>query len=275
MASPFPGMDPYIEGCDLWRDFHANLVADISRWLGKVAPAQYQTRINERSYFAIVTSEGNDTHRFNLDLSESMPREPASSSIGKKGSTAVAETSSVSKPHPMRAFILDEFRERFIEIYESDPDPRLVTTIEVLSPSNKRPGTEGWEQYKRKRQSLILNRVHLVEIDLLRGGERMPMVSRWPDSPYYVMVARGRTIPGRAEVWPADYRTPLPLVPIPLAKPDADLVLNLQPMVADIYRSSRYAATIDYTQPLTPPLDDDDASWLRQQLKPARRARKS
>lgn len=275
MASPFPGMDPYIEGCDLWRDFHASLIAEIKRYLGTVAPERYQIRIDERSYLAVVATEGKDAHRFYPDLSVSMPREPAPKAGGKKGRTAVAETSSVSEPQAMQVLILDEFRERFIEIYESDPDLRLVTTIEILSPSNKQPRTEGWEQYQRKRQSLILNRVHLVEIDLLRGGERMPMVSRWPDSPYYVMVARGRTNPGRAEVWPADYRTPLPLVPIPLAKPDADLVLNLQPMVADIYRSSRYAATIDYTKQLTPPLDDADAAWLRRRVKPGRRAKKA
>ena len=79
-------------------------------------------------------------------------------------------------------------RESFIEIYEQAPEIRLVTCIEVLSPSNKRPGTEGWELYLRKRNALLLGQASLVEIDLLRGGRRMPMVEPWPPSPYYLLV---------------------------------------------------------------------------------------
>src|SRR3712207_9248145 len=83
----------------------------------------------------------------------------------------------------MRAFIEEEHREAFVEIYEGTPERRLVTCIEVLSPSNKRPGTPGWDLYLRKRQSLMLGGVHLVEIDLLRGGQRLPMLDPWPDCP--------------------------------------------------------------------------------------------
>jgi hypothetical protein len=56
----------------------------------------------------------------------------------------------------MRAFIEQEHREAFVEIYEAVPEQRLVTSIEVLSPSNKCPGTPGHELYLRKRQSLLL-----------------------------------------------------------------------------------------------------------------------
>ena len=69
-------------------------------------------------------------------------------------------------------FIQEEHRETFVEIYAANHGQRLVTTIEILSPSNKRPGTEGWELYQRKRQTLLLGNVNLVEIDLLRGGQR-------------------------------------------------------------------------------------------------------
>ena len=86
-----------------------------------------------------------------------------------------------------------------------------MTTIEVLSPSNKRPGTEGWELYQRKRQSLLLGNVSLVEIDLLRGGQRMPMLDPWPDSPYTLLVARAKT--QLCRVWRAHYRHPLPVFP--------------------------------------------------------------
>ena len=65
-------------------------------------------------------------------------------------------------------------REAFVEIYEATPEQQLVTTVEVLSLSNKRPDTPGWELYQRKRQSLLRGGVGLVESDLWRGGRRMP-----------------------------------------------------------------------------------------------------
>ena len=34
MKSPFPGMDPYIESCGLWEDFHYGLVGD-EQWLAQ------------------------------------------------------------------------------------------------------------------------------------------------------------------------------------------------------------------------------------------------
>ncbi len=163
----------------------------------------------------------------------------------------------------------EEHREAFVEIYEMTPEQRLVTSIEVLSPSNKHPGTEGWELYQRKRQSLLLGDVNLVEIDLLRSGQRMPMLDSWPESPYTMLVARAK----RAQlcrVWEAHFQRPLPSLPVPLAKPDPDVRLDLQPMIDSIYQRSRYERSIDYDKPLTPPLDAAAAAWLEQQLKASR-----
>jgi len=79
--------------------------------------------------------------------------------------------------------VIEEYREAFLEIRQVDPEHKLVTGIEVLSASNKRPNTKGWRLYYRKRRVFLSGHAHLVEIDLLRGGRRMPMVSAWPDSP--------------------------------------------------------------------------------------------
>src|SRR5262249_54557360 len=136
---------------------------------------------------------------------------------------------------------------------------------EVLSPSNKRPNTPGWDLYLRKRQSHLLGGVNLVEIDLLRGGQRMPMLDPWPASPYTLMVARAK----KAQlclVWPANFQEPLPPIPVPLAKPDADISLSLQPLIERIYERYRYQQSIDYTQPLTPPLSPEEGARLGQQL---------
>src|SRR4029077_15364721 len=139
-----------------------------------------------------------------------------------------------------RAFIDEEFKETFIDIYELQPERRLVTSIEVLSPSNKRRGSEGWNQYLRKRRALLLGKANLVELDLLRGGDRMPMLDPWPNSPYTLLVAREEKAP-RCRVWPAFFDLPLPTIPIPLTKPHPDIPLALQPLVEIIYEQGRYS----------------------------------
>jgi hypothetical protein len=141
-----------------------------------------------------------------------------------------------------------------------------VTSVEVLSPSNKRPGTEGWDLYLRKRQSLLLGGVNLLEIDLLRGGQRMPMLDPWPDSPYTLLVARAKKAQ-LCRVWPTYFNRPLPPIPVPLAKPDPDVPLDLQPMIEAIYQRSRYERSIDYRKPLAPPLRPEEAAWLKKQLR--------
>jgi hypothetical protein len=165
----------------------------------------------------------------------------------------------------MHAFVEAEFREAFIEISTLSPERKLVTTIEVLSPSNKRPGTEGWRQYLRKRQAHLDREANLVEIDLLRGGQRMPMREEWPASPYYVLTCWKRSAPA-CKVWPAFFDRPLPKLCVPLTPPDADLTLDLQPMVDLIYDRSRYAADIDYSRPCRPALDERAALWLSERL---------
>ena len=104
-----------------------------------------------------------------------------------------------------------------------------------------------------------------MEIDLLRGGQRMPMLDPWPDSPYTVLVARAKksTLPGLAGPLPDT----VALGSHPLAKPDPDILLDLQPMIDAIYRRSRYERSIDYSKPLSPPLDAAETVWLENQLR--------
>jgi hypothetical protein len=252
MKSPFPGMDPYIEACGLWGDFHTHLIEEIYERLAEAVPERYVVRTGERSYVVLVESEGKKNYPFLPDVSVTTQR--GRRKITKKGGTALAEPADQAEPVTMRAFVQEEHREAFIEIYETDPEQRLVTSLEVLSRSNKHAGTEGWDLYQRKRQSLLLSNVNLVEIDLLRGGQRMPMLDPWPDSPYTLLVARAKN-PQLCRVWPAHFQRPLPALPVPLAKPDPDIPVALQPMIDVIYQRSRYKRSIDYSKPLIPPLD--------------------
>jgi hypothetical protein len=255
-------MDPYIEACGLWEDFHGNLIHQIGLKLADAVPEHYLVRTGERAYVVLVGSEGRKRYPFVPDVSITAARGRRKPT--KKGSTALAEPADGAETVTMRAFIQEEHREAFVEIYEASPDQRLVTCLEVLSPSNKHPGTEGWELYQRKRQSLLLGNVNLVEVDLLRGGHRMPMMDPWPDSPYTIMVSRAKQ--QLCRVWRAHFRAPLPTIAVPLAKADPDIQLDIQPMIAEIYQRFRYERSIDYDKSLNPPLGPEDAAWLKKRL---------
>lgn len=265
MKSPFPGMDPYIESFGLWGDFHSHLIERIYERLADAAPQRYFVRTGERSYHVVIESDEKIERHFVPDVKvttgtrDKKPRK-------KPGGLAVVEPSAHEGPMILRAFVADKQRENFIDIYDADPEQRLVTTIEVLSPSNKRPGTEGWDQYQSKRRSALLGGVNLVEIDLLRGGQRPPMLDAWPESPYTLSVARAFR-DQRCHVWPAYFQQPLPAIFVPLVEPDADIPLQLQPMIEAIYKRSRYAQSIDYRKPLTPPLNAEEAKWLKGRLR--------
>jgi hypothetical protein len=265
MKSPFPGMDPYIEGHGrLWEDFHRGLIAEIHASIAKQLPERFAVRGEYRAYVVLNDNGDKKQHGLVADLGlYNVGRPEQAPAPG--GSVVVAEPALSMEPQTLRAFVAEEYREAFLEIYEVEPEWRLVTGIEVLSPSNKRPETPGWVQYTRKRQALLMGEANFVEIDLLRGGTRMPMLDPWPNSPYTLLVARREKAPS-CKVWPAHYRLPLPAIPVPLTAPHPDVTLELQPLVEAVYARSRYDYSIDYSKPLSPPLSEGEAAWLAQRL---------
>lgn len=266
MRSPFPGMDPYIEACYLWDDFHHNLISGIQNARAPVLPKRYVVRAGERSYVTLMAANGIEEYRVEADVSVARKPSKAPPPAGQSAAAAVLEeTDADSGPIAMRAMVRTEFREGFLEIREAHGDRQVVTAIEVLSPSNKRFGSEGWLEYLCKRQACLSGLVNFVEIDLLRRGRRMPMEDDWPESPYCLLVCRKAEAP-RCSVWRAYSTRPLPQIPIPLAPPDADVTLSIQPLVDAIYERSQYEADIDYRQRLNPPLSPAEAAWLEQWL---------
>jgi hypothetical protein len=266
-------MDPYIEVSHLWEDFHNKLIGEIERALAERLPDRYVVRTPERSYIALSESAVDDDERFFMpDVAVASNRRPKRLERKPRGAIPAAAAPGSAAPILIPALIKTEYREPFLEIRQVDPEHKLVTGIEVLSPSNKRPNTKGWRLYHRKRLAFLRGYAHLVEIDLLRLGRRMPMARPWPDSPYYLLVCRKKQA-SRCAVYPAYFTEPLPPIPIPLAPPDADISLDIQPFVEAVYARSRYERDIDYRQLLNPPLSLAEAAWLeerlREQQKPA------
>ena len=268
MPSPFPGMDPYIEACRLWDDFHHKLIGEIDTALAAIVPGNYTVRQGERAYITQMRPETLATERNQMQGDVSISLSRGRTSGDSDSSVAVLEqplTAVEEESVSMVALEQVEFREPFVEIRSLDPARPLVTTIEVLSPSNKRHGTKGWKLYQRKRVAHLTGRAHLIEIDLLRGGGRLPMITPWPNSPYALLVSRRERAPN-CRAWRASFASPLPTIPVPLAQPDADVTLSLQPLIDAIYARSRYASDIDYCKPCVPPLASEEVEWLNQRL---------
>jgi hypothetical protein len=259
MKSPFPGMDPFIEARHLWGDFHDNLVVGLQQTIQDRLPAQYVARISERTF---MEAEDPDLelilrHRLRPDVEVLKTNEAGYAPTSVSAGVAVADPA-LTEMHPQLEY---EEREIYFDIFKLDPDKQLVTSVEILSPSNKRLGSAGWEQYARKRNIFIQGRANLVEIDLLRGGKRHPMREPWPDSPYVITVFRREKAPV-ADVWAAFAVKPLPTIPIPLLPADGDVAVALQPIVSQIFTRSRYFADMKYDQPIRLPLSAGELALL-------------
>jgi hypothetical protein len=143
---------------------------------------------------------------------------------------------------------------------------RLVTAIKLLSPSNKRASLDGASAYALKRQEIVNGGANLLEIDLLRAGTRVELARPLPAAAYFVFLSRTDNYP-LVEIWPIQLRDWLPTVPVPLLRPDPDVVLPLGKLLGQVYHNARYERQVDYREPPPPPeIAPDDLAWLDTQL---------
>lgn len=254
MPSPFPGMDPYIEDPEIWSDFHAGLAEEIRASLNRVLQPRYVARLAPRVTYEVV--EVGERHSIRPDVGIWQPQPPRGETQSVALITAAPVESVVEMEVPLRLYT--------VEVREVG-SWRLVTAIEILSPVNKRPGHEAYEEYRRKRRALLRSEAHLLELDLLRGGERVPLARPVPPAAYYVVLSRVERRP-YVEVWPVQLWERLPVVPVPLLEPDPDVALNLGEVVGEVYERGAYGRLIDYRQPPPPPLSEEEAEWLEEFL---------
>ena len=252
MPSPFPGMDPYIERPELWPDFHNNLASEMQAHLNQRFQPRYVARLTPYVTYDIL--EVATMHSIRPDVGVWQPTPP----LGQLGGGTLTIT-----PAPVMSIVPMEVPLQLltVEIRMVDTD-LLVTTIEILSPVNKRRGHDAHIDYQRKRRDLLRSAVHFMEIDLLRAGERFPLERPIPIAPYYVFLSRADRRP-RIEVWPLSLKDKLPTLPVPLLEPDPDVPLDLGATFASVYERAAYGAQIDYHRSPPPPaLAEPDANWV-------------
>lgn len=251
MASPFPGMDPYLEG-EMWQEFHTRLANQISAQLMPLLPRSYVALLAKRY---VLDSPGvglfaPSERIFYPDVHVAHVHEAAVAGYG--GQSRLAEPA-VEIPS------LEEVPVLTVEIRDI-AERRLVTAIDILSPVNKRG--DGYREYMQRRTDLFRSRVHLLELDLLRLGTRIQLLREPPPATYYVYLSRGDRRP-LTQVWPIGLRETLPVVPVPLLEPDPDVPLDLQAAVIACFELVGYGRLLDYASPLPPPLTDEEAAWVK------------
>ncbi len=254
MPSPFPGMDPFLEGVE-WEDFHTRFNTAISEYLGTRVEPRYLVRIERRVYVEHTADDRPPVRR--ADVAVFVAEETALAWAGPV-STVVPSLTPVECILPMP----QEQQETYLVIRLQDTR-EVVTVLETLSPGNKRSGSDGRREYLKKREEILESRTHLVELDLLRGGLRMPTATPLPAADYCAIVSRSHRRP-RAEAYLWTIRDALPTIPVPLNKGDPDVLLDLQAVFATVYDRARYDLSLDYTASLHPPLGEAEREWLQQ-----------
>jgi uncharacterized protein DUF4058 len=257
MKSPFPGMDPYLEV--EWSSVHIRLIAYAGDLLKPLLPDELVVRVDQAIGVQLEDSTNYRDYRPDVYI-----REAGRRVRGRRGNggTALAE--------PIRLPLRQEPRvRRRLKIIDKSSQNRVVTAIEFLSPWNKL-GQEARRDYRKKRRDFIRAKVNFVEVDLHRTGP-------------YTLLARPNTLPPvegtayRACVWRAakplgvDYyvlplRNRLSRIRIPLRQTDADVPLDLQTVIDEVYERG-FAGEIDYTADPIPPLPPADAAWADKLLR--------
>lgn len=229
-------MDPYLEQPAFWPDFYSRFINSWSEVISERLPDNYEARLDEQ--FRLIELPAEQVQRARPDIA--VFREPRESARGRESATATLEPAVLTLP------VVEEVHDIWIEILHRR-DRHLVAVLELLSPTNKRGSGRG--QYMVKRNGLIMEGVHLVELDLLRDGERLPTQENLPAGEYYLFISRANRRP-KCEVYSWTRKDKLPVVPIPLKMPDADILVDLGQAFAIAYERGRYAKSIDYTRPL-------------------------
>jgi hypothetical protein len=252
-------MDPYLEHPTLWQDFHSDLCAQIRTQLAPRLRPKYMARL--ATHFLADRPDEEEIQILYPDVGVIA----RAHGIVREAQPAYAEIGVMPAPVENAVTVRLQTKQVTIEIREVATH-RLVTAIEVLSPVNKRVNSPGYLEYRRKREMLLLSDAHVLEIDLLRKGARVETLHPLPPAAYYVILSRGNRRP-ICEVWPIQLKDRLPVVPVPLLKPDPDVPLDLGAAVATVYDHAAYDLSVDYRRAPVPALAEADAQWLDEFLR--------
>jgi hypothetical protein len=223
-------MNPYLERDPVWESFHSGFISSAQFQITAQLPSRYYVRIESRYYIHEPPPERRFAERLGFDTG-------------------------------LQSVTLDAlYKERIGYLAIRDlGNNDLITAIELLRSTNKLSGPHR-EQYLGKRRELLRSQSHLIEIDLLRAGQRIQS-DTLSTCDYCTIASRVENRP-QASVWAWRLRDELPVIPVPLRAPDADVSLDLKQVIDQVHDGGRYGNDI-YSRSPEPRLSPDDDAWAR------------
>ncbi len=260
MPSPFPGMDPYLEG-SLWTSVHTALAVQLVHVLNPLLLPRYFAFASRRMVLEMPQEPDIAIGDVYPDVAvlRARPKD-------ERASPPVAGGSAIAAPVRMVSLLPSRVPHVTVEIRDVE-NRQLVTVIEILSPTNKRKG-RGFNEYQRRREQILLGAVHLMEIDWLHQGRRIPLKGELPPTPYFVFLTRTWDFP-ITETWPIAIDQPLPVVPVPLREGEESIAIDLGQALTRVYDDCCFRQVIDYARPPEVRLPAEEAAWVDAHLRSA------
>ncbi len=270
MPSPFPGMDPYLEDPGFWQGFHTTFLTAMRAAITPMLPPGLYAEVEQHIWFREEECESPEEVTTKYVKPDDYILEGPTLKSANRRSKSGAVVCTPPSHHATMPKLVREVGQHAVRIRDLR-NRKVVTAIELLSPSNKNPGADR-ERYLLKRDDFIANGTNMVEIDLLRSGHRLP-INLVPDGDYYVYVTDAAFY-NEVAIWVFTVRDPMPAIKIPLKSEQAPLVLTLRPCLDRVYEEANYGPQLDYSLPPVPPLRSTDAVWAADRLKKASRKKK-
>jgi hypothetical protein len=262
MASPFPGMDPFLEAPTVFPGFHRVFLVCLETALQGLLPEPYFADTGERVWIEVSQRYVEpDTGVYR----KKKGKRPRSARENQGGAGGIA----VATPPVVVKVAHDPHKEAFVNVFRKDQAGHvLVCSIEMLSPSNKTAGEKAQGLYLQKQQELLESNVHLIEIDFLRAGKHTTAVPRELLAAeagrfdYHICCHRFHQ-PEEYLVYPIRIEDHLPVIEVPLLPADGAVRVDLQRVFNQAYEGGPYRRLLDYKKDrVTPPLRNDQEKWL-------------
>jgi hypothetical protein len=246
-------MDPFLELPAYWSDFHSRFINAWCEAIADALPPEYEATLGERVYLVEHDPEARRLGYPDVALTD-----------GDRSGAAPSHTGGAATLEPVTIplTLLDGPRETYIEILHQ-PERRLVAALELLSPANKE--NPGRIEYLAKRQALVYQDVHLIELDLLHTGRRLPLQEPLPEADYYYLLSRSDLRPD-CKVYRWRLPDPLPTLPVPLRAPDPDIFINLATVFTTAYERGRFRRRLPYRGEPPAFLPEQSRQWVESVL---------
>jgi hypothetical protein len=261
-------MDPYLESPDWFPGLHSSLITFMKGALQRSLPGSYYAESDQRIWLEYSQRPMEP----DVEIVHPAPKRRKRS----RGDLAVLPESREGGPLVVMVETIEDgpFKELYLEIrLRRGQEVQVVTSIEVLSPTNKKSGHPAHEKFVEKQRKILRSQTHLVEIDLLRGGTYTLAVPRnlvkAKAGPFDYLVSIHRFHrPQEFLVYPIGLAERLPVIDIPLLAGDPDVPLDLQEVFNQAYDAGPYRKGVTYGKdPIIPRLTPDQSKWATGWLK--------